>query len=186
MTLIANNTSNSLDNNSIIWTSSDDTIATVSNGVVIALKDGIVTITATSENGMSTSTTIQIISSSLAVTSVVFDQTIVQMNIEDTFTIHASLTPSDTPIKTLTWESSSPSVATVDDSGIVTALEVGTTTITATSINGKVAHCLVRVVDPKLVPTKLTLNTTSKEMNVGDYFSLIAEIEPIGVVNQSI
>ncbi len=186
MTLIANITPVDANNQSLVWTSSDESIATVSNGVVTALKDGTVTITVTSKNGVSTSTTIHVVSSSLEVSTVSFDQTILHINIGDSYCLQATIYPENATIKTLSWESSSPSVATVDDSGKITAYQVGTTTITATSTNGKEARCVVEVLDPSLVPTGVVLNKTKETVYVGDYLSLIAEIKPKGVVNQNI
>ena len=48
--------------------------------------------------------------------------------------------------KTLTWSSSSPSVAIVDQSGIVTAVSDGTATITAVAVGGASKSCTVNVI----------------------------------------
>ena len=45
---------------------------------------------------------------------------------------------------TLTWSSSKPEVATVSDSGIVTAVSTGVATITATMAGGYTQECIVR------------------------------------------
>ena len=57
-------------------------------------------------------------------------------NIGDTFKITATVSPSDANNKSITWSSSSTSVATVDSSGNVHCLAAGTTTITATAADG--------------------------------------------------
>lgn len=72
---------------------------------------------------------------------------------------------------TLTWSSSKPEVATVSDSGIVTAVAPGVTTITATMAGGYSQSCLVRnnvtssgsaaaepSADPGTSPSSLSLN----------------------------
>lgn len=59
--------------------------------------------------------------------------------------LHAALTPSNAKEKTLKWDSLNEAVATVDQSGVVTAVGVGDTTITATAVNGKQAACTVKV-----------------------------------------
>lgn len=60
--------------------------------------------------------------------------------------LEATVTPSNATNKALSWSSSNESVATVDESGEVTAHAVGTTTITVTTEDqGKTARCEVTV-----------------------------------------
>lgn len=59
--------------------------------------------------------------------------------------LHAVLTPSNAADKTLTWASLNTAVATVDDNGVVTAKNVGETTVTVTAGNGMQAACAVKV-----------------------------------------
>ena len=60
-------------------------------------------------------------------------------------TLVPTIMPDNTTENTLTWESSNPSVASVTQEGVVTGVAEGTTTITATTINGKNAACNVTV-----------------------------------------
>ena len=53
--------------------------------------------------------------------------------------------PSNAPDKTLAWNSSNASVASVDASGVITALSDGTATITAVAVGGATASCTVTV-----------------------------------------
>ena len=64
-------------------------------------------------------------------------------------------TPADTSI---TWTSSDPSVATIDEYGKVTALKTGTTTIYAKSYNDLRAECVITVIQ---LASKITVNQTS-------------------------
>lgn len=59
--------------------------------------------------------------------------------------LHAALTPSNAVDKSLRWESLDHTVADVDQSGVVTAVGVGETTVTATAVNGKQDACTVKV-----------------------------------------
>ena len=70
-----------------------------------------------------------------------------------TATLTATVSPDNAANKTVTWTTSAPSVATVNSSGVVTPVAVGTATITATSDNGKTATCAVTVSKQDISPT---------------------------------
>lgn len=60
----------------------------------------------------------------------------VTLQADDTYTLKFSVTPTDADISDTTWTSSDPTVATVDQTGTITAKKKGTCTITVT-VNGK-------------------------------------------------
>lgn len=63
-------------------------------------------------------------------------------------TLQATVTPADTSDKIVTFESSDKTVATVTaKQGKVTAIKVGTATITAKTVNDKKVTCVVTVTD---------------------------------------
>ena len=72
--------------------------------------------------------------------------TSITLNLDDTYTLQTTITPKDV-ITPITWESSNPDIANVDANGIVTALAVGTTTISASIADAEPAKCIVTVVD---------------------------------------
>ena len=82
----------------------------------------------------------------LPVNRITLDKTTLSLYVNDTETLTATVKP-DTASQVLKWESSNPSVATVDQSGKVTAVGKGTATITAASIDGTnlKAECTVTV-----------------------------------------
>jgi uncharacterized protein YjdB len=63
----------------------------------------------------------------------------------DTFTITATVKPDNAWNRTVTWSSSDPSIATVDENGTVTAIAEGEAIITAESADGVKAECKVTV-----------------------------------------
>ena len=112
------------------WSSSDESIATVSSkGVVTAVKAGTAAITATA-GGKSATVTITVEAEEIAVTGVTLNKTSVSVAEEETVTLKATVSPSNATNKTVTWSSSDEDVATVKD-GVVIGISAGTATITA-------------------------------------------------------
>jgi hypothetical protein len=80
----------------------------------------------------------------------------------DDVTLTAEVTPADATDKKVTWSSSAPAVATVDQTGKVHAVAAGTTTIKATTANGKEASIELTVNLPKATATAPTAKTGVK------------------------
>ena len=72
-------------------------------------------------------------------TSVTLEQDGGILNNGMTWTLHATVLPEDAADKTITWTSADESVATIDDSGVITTHAPGQTTITAASTAGGVS-----------------------------------------------
>jgi len=126
----------------VTWTSSDESVATVSSGgVVNALSVGTAVITATSGN-VSARCTVTVIP--VPVESVTIDKTSATISIGETIQLSATISPSDAAVQTVTWSSSDTSIASVSSNGIVKGLKSGSVTITA-SADGKSATCSVTV-----------------------------------------
>ncbi|CAB1247585.1 protein of unknown function [Ruminococcaceae bacterium BL-6] len=129
----------------IVWSSSDPEVATVDgNGLVTAIKTGKATIKAKSElTGFSGSCEITVVS---PMTGISMDKTTLTVNRDRTDKLAVIFSPEDTTDdQTVTWSSSDPSIAAVDQQGNVTGHKIGTATITATC--GKfTATCDVTVV----------------------------------------
>lgn len=83
------------------------------------------------------------------VTGISLNKTSMTVDVGNTLTLTATVTPSNATNKSVTWTSTNPSVATVTN-GVVNTLKVGTTTITATTVDGsKTATCVVIVSAPE-------------------------------------
>ncbi|MCK9319828.1 Ig-like domain-containing protein, partial [Methanoculleus sp.] len=131
-------------NKNVTWTSSAETYATVEDGVVTPLAIGGAIITATTEDGGFTDTCNIIVT--ISVNGVTLDQdTLSLIEGGEVGTLIATVTPIDAVITDVTWASSKEAVATVLN-GVVTPLTAGTTTITATTVDGEFTDtCAVTV-----------------------------------------
>lgn len=100
----------------------------------------------------------------VAVTSVTVSSKTLNLEVGQTRTLTATVTPDNATDKTVTWTSSNDKVATVVD-GTVAAVGEGTATITATAANGKKDTCKVTVKVPahKLTETKAVPATCTED-----------------------
>ena len=92
----------------------------------------------------------------VAVSSISLNKTSTSIEKGNTETLTATISPAEATDKSVTWTSSDPSVATVDASGVVTAVAAGEATITAEASNGLTATCTVTVTAPA-APSLLSL-----------------------------
>ncbi|MEF2877108.1 MAG: Ig-like domain-containing protein [Blautia sp.] len=88
----------------------------------------------------------------------------------DSSQLVAEIKPDNANQLSLTWASSDGNVASVDQSGIVTAKKAGTAEISVTAQNGVQAVCQVTVEDRYI--EEITLNRTALSMEIGETFQL--------------
>ena len=163
--------SNTTDNKDITWTSSDETIATVKNGIVTAVSDGTATITAavgkkSASCKIKVYTPVPLDSISLSEQNLNWDITL-----QDETTLIVTYDPVDTTDdKKVTWSSSDENVVRVTGAGedqetaLVVAEGPGTATITA-QVGNKKAECKVNFTASL---NKWTLNEHNLELDKGE------------------
>lgn len=126
-------------NKSVTWSSSDDTVATVSaTGEVTAVGAGSATITVTTVDGSFTaSCTVTVSAATVAVTGVTVSPKTDSLAVGDAdITLTATVAPENATNQNVTWSSSSDLIATVSDAGVVHAVGAGEVTITVTTEDG--------------------------------------------------
>lgn len=177
------------ENKNVSWSSSRTSVATVDDdGKVVAKAVGTSVITVTTEDGGYTATcTVTVAPNKISVTGVELDRTSLDMTEGDEVTLKATVKPEDATDKSVRWSSNNTAVATVKD-GLITANKAGTATITVYSVENEdiKATCKVTVKARTYSVTGVTLDVTSKEMNVGETFTLKAKIEPSNATNQNV
>ena len=183
LTLTATVTPEDATDKTVAWTSSDETVATVKDGVVTALKAGKATITAKSGE-VSATCEITVNAKVIPATGIALDKTTAEMTEGETLTLTATVTPEDATDKTVTWTSSDETVAKVVD-GVVSALKAGKVTITAKS--GEVSATCEITVNAKVIPaTGITLDKTTAEMIEGETLTLTATVTPENATDKTV
>lgn len=121
----------------VIWTSNNTDVATVSeDGLVTAIALGTVDIMATAADGSRVAASCAIIVSPILVESIELNYDETEIHLGETLQLEATVLPENAENKTVSWESYSPNIASVDENGLVTAMNEGTTTIVATAQDG--------------------------------------------------
>ena len=153
---------------SIVYTSADSSIASVAKagGLVTAKRFGTTTVIATSYNGKKVSCKITV---KKAPTKIFLNKTSLTLGIGEKYDLNSSL-PSGEGAYSIVYTSADSSIASVAKAGgLVTAKRIGTTTVTATSYNGKKVSCKITV---KKAPTKISLNKKMLVLYVGEKYDL--------------
>ncbi len=133
-----------VDNPTIVWSSSDKKIATVSKkGKVELIAEGKVEIRATASNGVVGKAVINVEEKNVESVDIA-EKKMVMLLLEDC-ALNATVTPSDATHPEITWTAKDPSIVSVDENGKITAISCGKTTVTATSTNGISDSIVVKV-----------------------------------------
>ena len=168
----------------LIWTSSNENVASVLNGVVTAKNKGFTNIIAKNEaSGKYGDCLVEVIGKYIAIEQISLNPNAANLLIGETLALSVVFTPDNATNKNVTWSSSDTSVASIEN-GIVTARSIGNTTITAiTEDGGKIATCDI-VVSAQI--TSITLNKSSVEIYIGETFTLTAIVTPSNASNEKI
>lgn len=170
---------------SLKWSSSNTAVATVDgNGNIIAVAMGETDITVTANDGSGVSATCKVTVVPTPVESVsVTANGSTTLKPEQTLQLNASVLPEDTIDKTVVWTSSDVTVATVTNSGLVTAVSVGNASIKATA--GDKSACVEITVEP-IRAESLILFHTDIDLKVGEEYTLSPVITPENTTDKTL
>lgn len=141
-TLTATVLPTSIPQSSIVWTSSNEEAAVVDSGVVTTRAAGVAIIRA-SVGGKTASCTVTVSAARVPVSSVTLDRSTLELSVDSTARLTATVRPENADERTVVWQSSREDVATVSG-GIVRGVAEGSALISATA-GGVKAECSVTV-----------------------------------------
>ena len=137
-------------NKSVTWSSSNTSVANVSNtglATAVAAGSAIITCEAQDGSGVKATCNITVKAATVAVTNITLNATSKELTEGETFQLSATVAPSNATNKNVTWSSSNTSVANVSNTGLATAVAAGSATITCEAQDGSgvKATCAVTV-----------------------------------------
>lgn len=176
-------------NKNVFWTSSNPSVATVDKyGVVKAISPGSTIIKATSEDGGYTDTaTIEVVNydNIIEEKSIAFDSSSYTVGIGSTKSLIPIITPSNATFKSVRFESSNPSIATVDENGVVRGLKEGTVSITSTTNRNRL-KATTTIIVKYINATSVKVNTTNVNLGKNETFTLVATVLPSDATNKKV
>lgn len=175
------NPSDTTDNKTVKWSSSNTNVATVDQeGNITALAEGYATITVSASNSVEEKCSVIVSYTENPIRGINITPSKVTLEEGKTVTLSVSFVPEKpTGDTTIEWSSYNEKVATVDKYGKVTAVGVGETYIAAKAVNGTLSTIRITVTEAKKYPiTNVKLNENKKTIKTGEKFKLIATISP--------
>lgn len=185
---------------SIVWTSENEQVATVSDGVVEAIARGETVITATSVDGGFTASCKVAVTQ--PVTGISLSSTELSVYTGESVSLKATVLPENASDQRVSFKSSDESVAEVDENGNIKGIGGGTALISAETADGNymaVCHVTVNVTAESIelnfdklslargekataVPTVLPENTYSKKVTWTSEDEEIASVDEKGII----
>lgn len=135
-------------NKTCVWSSSDESIVKVSQtGLAQAAGEGTAIVRVTALNGRFEASCEITVESRRPVETILFDRQELKLGVGSKARLAATVIPENATDARVSWRSSDESVATVDDTGLVSALYEGEAEITAVALDGSgvMAVCPVTV-----------------------------------------
>lgn len=170
---------------SLSWISDNPEVVSVDeNGKVTAVSVGEAIISAKSVDGSDVSAECKVTVDPVSASAVTLNVADMTLLVGQSDKLTATVSPENVTDKTITWASDNETIATVDENGLVTALGVGSATITASTENGLTATCEVTVL-PVLVEA-IILDPNTIQGIIGEKFVINASVLPENASNPHI
>ena len=175
------------DNQTAFWSSSNEEVVQVDEGQVTAISPGAAVITVTTEDGQKADWCLVNVTQKVTpVRDISLDQTTATLQKGSVLFLKETITPKDATNQIVYWTTSDAAIAQVQG-GMVVGLAPGEVDITAqTEDGGHLAICHVVVQPPSYGVAGITLDSSKKEVALGETLLLTQTIFPANATNQNI
>jgi uncharacterized protein YjdB len=177
---------------SVVWSSANKEVISISvDGKAEAVNEGTVEVSVKTNDGDKTDKVVVIVKAPVVpVEKVTIDNKkegeAVTLNKGESYTLEATVAPSNATDKTIEWTVSDSKVLSVDQSGKVTALAAGTAKVTVTTKDGgKTDECSFVVVVP-VEKVEITAVPQDNKMIEGDEFRFVAAVTPADATDKTL
>lgn len=172
-------------NKSVVWTSNNESVATVSKkGTVTGVKKGVAIITCTTKDTGKSESCVVTVKGRVKVKGISLNKSSKAVYKGSTYQLKATFTPSNASNQKIIWTSTDPDVAVVSSSGKVTAVKNGKATIYAITQDGNYTDvCKITV---KTHAASVKLNAKSKTIYIGKTYTLKATVSPSTATNKNV
>ncbi|MBQ7901245.1 MAG: Ig-like domain-containing protein, partial [Clostridia bacterium] len=166
-------------NPELSWVSSSDKIATVNNGTVVGKSVGTALITVTTADGGFAATcevSVTAVDTTVAVTGITVDKSTMALNVGESGTLTATVTPADATNASVSWTTSNSTVAFVSN-GVVSAKAAGTAIITAATADGGFsAQCTVTVTEKQVDENAPVVTVSTSKATAGSTVTITVDL----------
>lgn len=165
------------DSSEVVWESMNPDIALVNNlGDVECISNGIAVIRGVADGQYTDEITV-IVDDYIALEELVVPPSI-GIDTGESVQIIAAILPRDASIQDVTWYSSDSTVATVDQTGLVTAVSQGTCNIVVVAADGNIPGVTVVTVNMGQVDVEQIVIPDSIFVSIGDTYEIVPEYIP--------
>ena len=172
---------------SVIWSSSDESIVTVdSEGKLSAMEEGVAIITVTDASNPDIQAICTVTVIEISVTAIIFAEEEVELFVGDDMVLAYSLLPVEARLSLPEWSSDDPLIATVDQNGKVTGVGEGTAVVTLTNGANRdiFASCIIKV--SPVEATSLFLDDETRTINVQQEVTLTYQLLPPNTTDKEV
>ena len=168
----------------VTWSTSDSSVATVANGVITGVGCGEAIITVTTDEGGYTAQCMTTVENH--VTGVDINTVVVYISSGGTYQLEETVSPSDACDKSVSWSSSDSSIVSVDSTGLVSGVTTGSATVTVTTVDGGYSKGCAVTVNPPVHATGVTLSDASISIYENGRYTLTATVTPSDAIDKSV
>lgn len=179
-------------NKALTFSSTNSSVATVSKeGKVAAVSSGtaVINIFSVDNPAAFKQVTVNVKRDHIDVSSVEVSENEMSVKVGDSFTIPVTVSPEDATDKSLTWESSAPSIISVDETGKITAQAAGSATITVKSVDNPAAYAIITITAKENVTSVDGVTLDKETLSIaenGEAQLLVATVSPAEADNKAV